>query len=121
MEALVWTGPEEIVLDAVGKAITRAQCVAAAARGGRIMLSGLHEEVSDVPLADVIRKEQMLQGTFCYTPADMQVAIALIEQGVIEPGDWVVDAPLEEGGTWFDRLVHDPGSVAEAGLVPGVQ
>ncbi|MBN1249847.1 MAG: alcohol dehydrogenase catalytic domain-containing protein [Anaerolineae bacterium] len=107
-----------IALDAVGKALTRAQCVAATMRGGRIMLSGLHEETSAVPVADVIRKEQTLQGTFCYTPADMRAAIELLDQHVVTLGDWLTQAPLADGGEWFARLVGDPGSVAKVLLVP---
>jgi threonine dehydrogenase-like Zn-dependent dehydrogenase len=107
-----------ISLDAVGKAVTRAQCVAATARGGHVMLSGLHEENSAVPVADVIRKEQTLQGTFCYTPADMRAAIELLSAGVVSPGPWLAEAPLGDGGIWFARLVGDPGPVAKVLLTP---
>ena len=60
----------------------------------------------------------MLQGTFCYTPVDMRQAINLLSKGVISAGDWLVEAPLRDGGTWFARLVGDPGSVAKVLLVP---
>lgn len=105
-------------LDAVGKAVTRAQCVAAVERGGKVLLSGLHEETSEMPVADIIRKELTAQGTFCYTPADISEAIHLLDEGAVEPGDWVIDAPLAEGGTWFDRLVDDEAQAAKVLLKP---
>lgn len=107
-----------ISLDAVGKAVTRAQCVAATARGGQVMLSGLHEETSTVPVADVIRKEQRLQGTFCYTPADIRAAMALLSEGGVTLGDWLVEAPLADGGAWFGKLVRDPGQAVKVLLAP---
>jgi 2-desacetyl-2-hydroxyethyl bacteriochlorophyllide A dehydrogenase len=107
-----------ISLDAVGKAVTRAQCVGATARGGQVMLSGLHEETSAVPVADVIRKEQTLQGTFCYTPTDMRTAIALLSEGRVTLGDWLVEAPLADGGAWFGKLVSGPGQAVKVLLAP---
>jgi 2-desacetyl-2-hydroxyethyl bacteriochlorophyllide A dehydrogenase len=107
-----------ISLDAVGKAVTRAQCVAATARGGQVMLSGLHEETSAVPVADVIRKEQTLQGTFCYTPVDMRTAIALLSEGSVTLGGGLVEAPLADGGAWFGKLVSGPGQAVKVLLAP---
>ena len=114
------TGGEGVAvsMDAVGKAVTRAQCVAATVRGGRIVLSGLHEESSIMPVADIIRKEQLIQAAFCYTPANVREAMHLLDRGVVSAGDWVIDAPLADGAEWFDRLVGGPGSVTKVLLVP---
>ena len=114
------TGGEGVAvsMDAVGKAVTRAQCVAATVRGGRVVLSGLHEESSNMPVADIIRKEQVIQAAFCYTPANVREAMDLLDRGVVSAGDWVIDAPLADGAAWFDRLVGDPGPVAKVLLVP---
>jgi 2-desacetyl-2-hydroxyethyl bacteriochlorophyllide A dehydrogenase len=108
----------DLAVDAVGKAVTREQCVSAVRRGGQVLLSGLHEEASAMPVADMIRREITAQGTFCYTPGDFSEAIKLIDQGVIAFGDWVVDAPLAEGGAWFDTLVDDPGGAVKVLLQP---
>lgn len=105
-------------LDAVGKAVTRAQCVAAVEPGGKVLLSGLHEETSAMPVADIIRKELTAQGTFCYTPADINEAIRLLDQEAVQPGDWVTDAHLAEGGAWFNRLVDGEAQVAKVLLKP---
>jgi 2-desacetyl-2-hydroxyethyl bacteriochlorophyllide A dehydrogenase len=105
-------------LDAVGKAVTRRQCVAATERAGLVLLSGLHEEVSEMPVAEVIRSEITLQGTFCYTPDNVREAISLLDRGAVSFGSWVIDAPLDEGRAWFERLVGDPGEVAKVLLIP---
>ncbi len=105
-------------LDAVGKAVTRKQCVSATERAGLVLLSGLHEESSAMPAADIIRGEITVQGSFCYTPSDVTQAISLLDEGVISIGSWVTEAPLGDGRAWFERLVGDPGEVAKVLLVP---
>ncbi len=108
----------DFAIDAVGKAVTREQCVSAVRRGGQVLLSGLHEEASAMPVADMIRREITAQGTYCYSPGDFSQAIKLIDQGAITFGDWVVDAPLAEGGAWFDKLVDAPGGAVKVLLQP---
>ncbi len=108
----------DIALDAVGKAITREQCVSATRRKGQVILSGLHEESSAMPVADIIRREITAQGSFCYTPGDFEEAIEHLDLGVVTLGSWVVDAPLSEGGAWFERLVEGPGLVVKVLLSP---
>jgi 2-desacetyl-2-hydroxyethyl bacteriochlorophyllide A dehydrogenase len=108
----------DIAIDVVGKAVTREQCVAAVRRGGQVLLSGLHEETSVMPVADLIRREITAQGAFCYTPGDFSEAINHIGRGAVTFGDWVVDAPLSEGGAWFDKLVDGPGGAVKVLLQP---
>ena len=106
-------------IDAVGKAVTRQQCIAATRTGGQVILSGLHEEISQVPVAEVIRREITLQGSFCYTPADFQKAIDWLRKKAASLDPWVVEARLSEGGAWFERLsAEKPEGVAKVLLVP---
>jgi 2-desacetyl-2-hydroxyethyl bacteriochlorophyllide A dehydrogenase len=108
-----------VSVDAVGKAVTREQCISATRPGGHMILSGLHEETSVIPAADVIRREITLHGSFCYTPDDFQQAARLLAQGQIRLDPWIVEAPLAEGGTWFEQLSsEDPGKIAKVLLVP---
>jgi len=85
--------------------------------GGRVVLSGLHEESSEMPVAELIRKEQTVQASSCYTPPNMRAAIELLDRGGVSIGDWLIDVPLADGSIWFDRLVGDPGPVAKDLLV----
>lgn len=105
-----------VSLDAVGTALTRSQCVSATRSAGTLILSGLHEETSAMPAAEIIRREITVRGSFCYTPENL--ALALLERGALRLDPWIVEAPLGEGGAWFDRLIDAPGNVAKVLLVP---
>jgi 2-desacetyl-2-hydroxyethyl bacteriochlorophyllide A dehydrogenase len=108
-----------VAVDAVGKAITRQQCISSVRSGGTVVLSGLHEETSSMPVAEVIRREITLQGCFCYTPHDFQASVELLAAGKVGLGEWVVEAPLSEGGIWFERLsAEKPEGVAKVLLTP---
>jgi threonine dehydrogenase-like Zn-dependent dehydrogenase len=106
------------VVDAVGAAATRAACVAATRSAGLVLLSGLHEETSPIPAADVIRRELVLRGCFAYSPANFAEALRRLADGGLRLDPWIVEAPLAEGGAWFDRLVEAPGAVAKVLLIP---
>lgn len=107
-----------VSVDAVGTALTREQCVAATKASGRLILSGLHEESSAMPVAAMIRSEITALGSFAYTPANFERALELLEAGAIGLDPWVHEAPLAEGGAFFERLVAAPGDVSKVLLVP---
>lgn len=108
-----------LTIDAVGSAETRAQAVAATRSAGTVLLSGLHAEASEFPASEVIRREIVVRGTFCYTADDFAEAIDAVASGRLTLAPWVVEAPLGEGGAWFDRLIKAPGDVSKVLLVPG--
>lgn len=105
-------------VDAVGTAATREQCVRAVRTTGTVILSGLHEETSAIPAADIIRREITLRGSFAYSPANFLRAVELLANKQIGLDPWIVEAPLEEGGNWFDRLINKPGGVSKVLLKP---
>lgn len=111
-------GGVPLAVDAVGAAITRRQCISATMPTGTVILSGLHEEVSEMPAADIIRREIVVRGSFAYSPANFSQALDLLAQGKIRLDPWIVEAPLGEGGPWFDRLIDAPGNVSKVLLVP---
>jgi threonine dehydrogenase-like Zn-dependent dehydrogenase len=107
-----------VSVDAVGTALTRAQCVAATMPTGTVVLEGLHEETSTLPIADIIRRELVLRGSFAYSPANFVSALKLLEQNAIRLEPWIVEAPLADGGKWFERLIEAPGNVSKVLLTP---
>ena len=107
-----------VAVDAVGMGVTRTQCVAAVKTTGLVILSGLHEESSSMPAADIIRREIVVRGAFAYSPANFAQAIELLDAGKMGLAPWIVEAPLAEGGKWFDRLIDAPGDVSKVLLVP---
>ncbi len=107
-----------VSVDAVGTALTREQCVSATRASGTLVLSGLHEETSAMPVAAMIRSEIVARGSFAYTPANFARALDLLGQGAIRLDPWIYEAPLAEGGHWFERLIEAPGDVSKVLLVP---
>jgi threonine dehydrogenase-like Zn-dependent dehydrogenase len=108
-----------VSVDAVGKAVTRAQCVASTQTGGKVILSGLHEETSAVPVADVIRREITLQGSFCYSAQDFETATHILAESNVSKNLRIEEAPLDQGGAWFERLsAEQSGGVAKVLLMP---
>ena len=107
-----------VSIDAVGTALTREQCVAATKASGRLILSGLHEESSVMPVAAMIRSEITAVGSFAYTPANFARALELLGAGAIRLDPWIHEAPLGEGGDWFERLIEAPGDVSKVLLKP---
>jgi threonine dehydrogenase-like Zn-dependent dehydrogenase len=111
-------GGVAVAVDAVGAAVTRRQCVSATQPTGTVIFSGLHEEVSEVPAADIIRREIVVRGSFAYSPANFAEAIGILERGEMRLDPWIVEAPLGDGGNWFDRLIDAPGDVSKVLLRP---
>jgi threonine dehydrogenase-like Zn-dependent dehydrogenase len=107
-----------VSVDCVGTAVTRKQCVQATRSAGTVILSGLHEETSAMPAAEIIRRELVVRGCFSYTPENFADALGRLEREEIHLDPWIVEAPLEDGGKWFDRLIDAPGNVAKVLLVP---
>jgi 2-desacetyl-2-hydroxyethyl bacteriochlorophyllide A dehydrogenase len=106
-------------VDAVGKAVTREQCIRSVRPGGKVILSGLHEESSVIPVADVIRREIRLYGCFCYSMEDFSQAMQLLREKKVRLVPWIIEAPLSEGGRWFEQLCSDrPGRIAKVLLIP---
>jgi len=111
-------GGVTVAVDAVGTATTRAHCVDALQLTGTLVLSGLHEESSIMPVSKIIRKEIVARGSFSYTPADFAYALALLHEDKIGLDPWIVEAPLSEGAAWFERLLAAPGNVSKVLLTP---
>jgi len=107
-----------VAVDAVGTAVTRRQGVAATRSAGTLILSGLHEETSAMPAAEIIRREIVVRGCFAYSPANFAEALVRLARGTMRLDPWIVQAPLADGGKWFDRLIDAPGDVAKVLLVP---
>lgn len=103
----------DVAIDAVGATVTRKQAIAAATRGGRVVFVGLHEDNSEIPANDVIRKEINIQGSFAYAPLDFEDALDWLAAGRIKIDPWLLKAPLSEGRARFEQLLDKPGPVAK--------
>jgi 2-desacetyl-2-hydroxyethyl bacteriochlorophyllide A dehydrogenase len=107
-----------VAVDAVGTALTRDQCAKSLRPTGMLILSGLHEETSAMHISDLIRREITVKGSFSYSPQNFADALKLLVEKKIGLSPWIIEAPLEEGQQWFERLIDEPGAVSKVLLVP---
>ena len=103
----------DAAVDAVGLDITRSQCINYVRPGGSVVLSGLHQNSSDLPINTAIRNEVKLFGAFSNTPQDFETALQWITEGRIQMLQWTKHAPLEDGSACFEKLISGPGKVAK--------
>jgi threonine dehydrogenase-like Zn-dependent dehydrogenase len=103
----------DAAIDAVGATATRRECIQAVACGGTVVLTGLHDEESNLQANYIIRSEITLHGSFAYTTLDFEDALQWLADGRLEIDPWIVKAPLAEGGNCFERLLNKPGPVTK--------
>lgn len=96
----------DVVIDAVGLAITRQQSVDIIRRGGRIILVGLHTNETEFPGNAIVRSEISLVGSFAYTFKDFQDALHLMNDKFLKPApNWLDKRSLEDGDRSFQELI----------------
>lgn len=103
----------DAAIDAVGATATRRECIEAVTWGGTVVLTGLHDEESNLQSNYIIRSEITLRGSFAYTTLDFEDALHWLAEGRLEIDPWLVKAPLAEGGACFERLLGKPGPIAK--------
>ena len=103
----------DVAIDAVGAHATRRDCIQSVAWGGRVIFTGLHEEESPIQANYIIRSEIAIQGSFAYTTLDFEDALQWLIDGRLDVDQYILKAPLSEGGACFERLLSKPGPVAK--------
>ncbi len=105
----------DLVIDAVGSAITRKAALAAVRPGGVVMHIGLQDWASEIDMRKLTLAEITLLGTYTYSMADLRATVAGLERGVFGDLSWVERRPLSQGAQAFDDLHH--GRLASAKVV----
>lgn len=105
----------ELVIDAVGSAITRKAALAAVRPGGVVMHIGLQDWASEIDMRKLTLAEITLQGTYTYTTADLRATVAGLDRGVFGDLSWVEERRLDDGAQAFVDL--DQGRCAAAKIV----
>jgi len=98
----------DFVIDAVGRESTRRLAVEAVRPGGKVVLLGLHDDVTWVSGHDLVRREVSVTGSYAYTDADFSQALALIASGRVGIGELPAVQPLESTPALFARLAAGP-------------
>ena len=103
-------GGAEFVIDAVGVDATRRAGVSACARGGRLLFIGMAENESKLPWIEMIRNEQSIFTTFCYSARDFQTSLSLLESRKLDLTPWTETRSLDDGQASFMKMTHNPGA-----------
>lgn len=110
-------GEYDVVVDAVGAAVTRRASVARLAPGGHAVWLGLHDAEPGFDALAAIRGEQTVHGSFAYTDPEFARAVELVAD---LPTGWVGTHPLADGAAVFAGLLRGPGDAVKVQLAPGV-
>ena len=102
----------DVVIDAVGAKVTRAQALSAVKPGGVIMHVGLQDWASEIDMRKLTLAEVTLLGTYTYTTADLRATVDALAAGVFGDLAWVHERALQDGAQAFVDL--DQGRCAAA-------
>ena len=97
----------DVIIDAVGSAVTRRSSVELLSPGGTAVWMGLHGQDSGVDGNALIRHEKRVLGTFCYTVDNFRTATSWCSR---IPVDAPIVAPLASGAEIFTALMRAPGA-----------
>ena len=107
-----------LVIEAVGTTAAVATAIAAAGRGGTVVIVGNVSPGIELPLQAVVTRQLRLQGS-CASAGSYPEAIRLAAGGSVDLRSLVsVVAPLDEGPAWFARLGRGDPGVAKVVLCP---
>lgn len=102
------------VIDAVGLPGTRREGLELLARGGRLVLVGLHEPATTLDGNRVVRDETEVVGSFCYRDQDFTVATNLWEaRRLPDEAGWLDRRPLSAGDAAFQEQARGPAPFAK--------
>jgi L-iditol 2-dehydrogenase len=102
----------DVVIEAVGIANTLTQALRLAARGGKVVVLGMSQQVIPVDMFDLVGREIRLEGSFNYDVEEFRRIVAMLPT-LREHLDRVVShvVPLRQGVEMFHRLAK-----GEAGM-----
>ena len=98
----------DVVLDAAGADVTRRLAVDHVRPGGCAVLVGLASAETSLPFHDVIRRGVTLRGSYAYSDADYDEALALLLDGRAGLGELEPVQPLDAGPEAFAELASGP-------------
>jgi len=109
----------DFVIDAVGRESTRRLAVEAVRPGGKVVLLGLHDDVTSISGHDLVRREVSVTGSYAYTDEDFSQALAMLASGRVGIGELPAVQPLESTPMLFARLAQGPTAEVKLFVAPG--
>ncbi len=111
------TGEYDVIFDAVGSAVTRAQSVQHQRPGGAAVWLGLAEQAAGFDARALVRSEKRVLGSFAYTDAEFDRAAVLLKDADLS---WAAPYPLADGAQIFTELMNGRLDPVKALLRPGL-
>ncbi len=71
----------DVVIEATGAPASVDSALAITRKGGRVQLIGIFHEPAPVTIRNIVRKELIVKGSFCYTWEDFQECLELLAAG----------------------------------------
>jgi 2-desacetyl-2-hydroxyethyl bacteriochlorophyllide A dehydrogenase len=98
----------DVVLDAAGADATRRLAVELVRPGGCAVMVGLASDETALPFHDLIRRGVTVRGSYAYSDADYDAALALLLDGRAGLGELEPVQPLDAGPGAFAELAAGP-------------
>jgi threonine dehydrogenase-like Zn-dependent dehydrogenase len=105
----------DVIVDAVGIAVTRAASVQHLRPGGTAVWLGLTSTDAGFDANDLVRFEKRVLGSFAYTPDDFAAAVAMASQVDLS---WGTDVPMGQADVVFMELAGGRTDIVKAVLRP---
>ncbi len=108
----------DLVIDAVGGAVTRNTAVASVKPGGVVMHIGLMDNDPGLDVRKITLSEITFIGTYTYSTMDLVATVDKMAAGALGDLSWVETRPLDEGPAAFDDLLNGRSAAPKIVLVP---
>ncbi|MFC4306993.1 zinc-binding dehydrogenase [Cohnella boryungensis] len=114
----VFPGGADTFIDCVGVQATREQAIRLVNPGGSVILVGLGQDESLLPMNHAVRQEISLIGSYTYSDADFAQAAALLARGSITGRNWMTACSLSEAPRVFADLADGTARFSKYVLIP---
>jgi 2-desacetyl-2-hydroxyethyl bacteriochlorophyllide A dehydrogenase len=108
----------DTIIDCVGVRQTREQALLRVNPGGKVILVGLGQDITELPLNHAVRQEISLIGSYTYSDQDFAQAVDLLVSGTITRDGWTELRALEQAPEAFAGLVDGTETAGKIILDP---
>jgi threonine dehydrogenase-like Zn-dependent dehydrogenase len=108
----------DLVFDAVGSGKTRDASARMVRPGGVICHAGLQDQSDGLDTRRITLQEVSFIGNYCYTVADLQASIRLLNNGEFGALDWIEQRPLSAGASAFADVHNGTSAAPKIVLLP---
>lgn len=111
----------DVVIDAVGGRVTRAESSRVVRPGGTIMHIGLQDNNDGLDIRRLTLQEVTFIGTYTYTQVDMRATLAQLHAGGFGDLSWLEQRDLSAGASAFDDLLQGRSAAPKIVLRPNAR